>query len=441
MASLKIYTYPDNYRVWKALVAAQYNQIDIELPAFDMDAGAHKTDSFKAKNPMGKVPVLETPQGCLFESGAIARYVARLRSDANLLGATNFQQGQVDQWIDFCSNEVEPARGIWLYPILGYLTYNDKANQEARKELTTSLTVLNNHLLHNTFLVGNSVTLADIVNATALVDLYRLVFTPKFVSQFPNVTRWFTTLINQPEFSKVIGKVEFAKEEAQPPKAAKAEKAEKAEKPKGEKPAAAPKAEKPKKDEAAPAAAAAAAPRSEHQDLLDDEDAPKPKKANPLDSLPESAMNLDTVKKLAFSQRPFLPDFFEKLWPQFDAAGYSWYTCDYKYNSDNKEYWKLGNSLGGFIQRSDACRKYAMGSIQAAGPEDEEGPGPWNFTGAWLFRGPKMIPEMLEENPDSEYYEWNKVDVSTEEGKKKIKEYFIGETVNGLPVKDRRFFK
>ncbi len=133
-----------------------------------MDAGAHKTDAFKAKNPLGKVPVLETPHGSLFESGAIARYVARLRADTNLLGASNFQQGQVDQWIDFVTNEVEPARGILLYPILGYLTYNDKANTEGKKELTNALNVVNQHLLNNTFLVGNAVTLADITLATAL---------------------------------------------------------------------------------------------------------------------------------------------------------------------------------------------------------------------------------------------------------------------------------
>jgi elongation factor 1-gamma len=133
-----------------------------------MDKGDHKTESFLAKFPLGKVPVLETPSGPLFESGAIARYIARLRSDANLLGATNFQKGQVDQWIDFCTNEVEPARGVWLYPILGYLQYNEKATQEAKKELTTSLNVLNQHLLRNTFLVGNAVTLADIVIVTAL---------------------------------------------------------------------------------------------------------------------------------------------------------------------------------------------------------------------------------------------------------------------------------
>lgn len=112
--------------------------------------------------------MLETPNGCIFESGAIARYVARLRSDSNLLGATNFQQAQVDQWIDFCNNEVEPARGIWIYPIQGYIAYNEKAYAEAKKEMTNALTVLNNHLLANTFLVGNAVTLADITIGTAL---------------------------------------------------------------------------------------------------------------------------------------------------------------------------------------------------------------------------------------------------------------------------------
>lgn len=428
--SLKIYTYPDNYRVWKSLVAAAYNQIDIELPAFDWDKDI-KSEALKAKNPLQKVPVLETPQGCIFESGAIARYVARLRDDANLLGATNFQKAQVDQWIDFCTNEVEPARGIWLYPILGYLSYNEKAYTEAKKELSNSLRVLNDHLLNNTYLVGNSVTLADITIGTALVHLYTMVFTPKFVAPFGNVTRWFNTLINTPEFSKVVGKVTFATEEAQPPKADKAAK-----------PAAAGKAEKAEKPaKAEKEAKPAAAPKGEHDDLLDEEDKPQPKKKNPLDDLPPSSLDLDTTKKLAFSARPVLQDFFEKLWPQWDNAGYCWFTCDYNYNADNKEFWKLGNVLGGFIQRSDACRKYAMGTIQASGPEDEEGSGPWTVNGVWLFRGSDMLAEMKEENPDAEYYTWSKVDVTTDAGKKKVKEYFLAPEVNGLKVLDRRYFK
>jgi elongation factor 1-gamma len=420
--SLKIFTYPDNFRVWKALVAAQYNSIDVEVPAFDFDKDL-KTEAFKAKNPLQKVPVLETPNGCIFESNAIARYIARLGDASNLLGASNFQKAQVDQWMDFCTNEVEPARGIWIYPIQGYLAFNDKAYNEAKKEMTNSLRVLNEYLLNNTYLAGNNVTLADITIATALVHLYQLVFTPKFLAPFANVTRWFTTLVNQPEFSKVVGKVEFAKEETMAAKAAKVEK------PKAEKPAAA----------AAPKAAAPA--KSANEELLDEMEKPKAKKKNILDELPASSMDLDTIKKLCFSQRPFLPDFFEKLWPQFDNAGYSFYTMDYKYDADNKEYWKLGNSLGGFIQRSDASRKYAMGCINAAGPVDEDSAGPWCLTGVWLFRGQDLIAEMKEENPDSEYYVWTKVDVTTDAGKAKVKEYYMGETVNGQQVLDRRYFK
>nr|GLL41790.1 elongation factor 1-gamma 2-like [Ipomoea trifida] len=35
-------------------------------------------------NPIGKVPVLETPEGPVFESNAIARYVVKLKPDNHL---------------------------------------------------------------------------------------------------------------------------------------------------------------------------------------------------------------------------------------------------------------------------------------------------------------------------------------------------------------------
>eukprot|EP00662_Eupelagonemidae_sp_cell21_P055035 gene55035-12086_t len=54
------------------------------------------------------VPALQTPEGYLFESNAIARYVARLgdAKGANLLGHTSFESAQVDMWVDFANNEL-----------------------------------------------------------------------------------------------------------------------------------------------------------------------------------------------------------------------------------------------------------------------------------------------------------------------------------------------
>merc|ERR1739840_72627 len=70
-----------------------------------------------------------------------------------------------------------------------------------------ALKTLNDHLLTRTFLVGERVTLADIAVACTLVNLYKQVLDPSFRKPFLNVTRWFTTVINQPNAKKVIGSV------------------------------------------------------------------------------------------------------------------------------------------------------------------------------------------------------------------------------------------
>lgn len=408
--------FPAAFKTQKTLIAAKYVGVEIKTPAFEFGV-FNKTPEFMAKNPSGKVPVLDTENGSIYESNAIARYVARMRPDAGLLGASFYENALVDQWIDYSTNELEPARGVWVYTIMGALpSQNPKPLQEAKKDVEKALAILDAHFLHNTFLVGNHVTLADITVFCALLEGYTKLFAPALQKKFANVLRWFNTVANQPQVAAVVGKVTFATAEAQPAKAAPAKKE------------AAPKEEKPK---------AAAAPKP----AADDEDEkPAPKKTNPLDELPASPMVLDTIKKLAFSQRPILSDFFEQLWPQFDAAGYTWYVFHYKYNSENTVYFKTGNLIGGFVQRSDAARKHSMGVINVYGNEDEE-TGPFKVSGAWLFRGPGVSAEMIEENPDSEYYEWKKVDVSTPEGKQLIKEQFMAEQLEGEKVLDRRYFK
>jgi len=418
--SLKLYTYPNNYRANKALIAAEYNGVKIELPPVEMGV-TNKSDWFLKLNPLGKIPTLETPEGGIFESNSIARYVARMRLDTGIYGRTFYESVQVDQWLDWMSNEVEPARGIWLYPIFGYLQYHPKAYADAKKDIEKALAVLNTHLLNNTYLVGNQITLADICVVSALVDMYRMVFTPAFTKPFGNVARWFNTCINQPQFSKVIGKVEFAKTEQLAPGAA------------------------PAKEETKPAAAAAApkaeAKKDENADLLDELEKPK-KQVSALDSLPPSNMILDVVKKLAFSQPPFKTTFFEELFGGiWDNEGYSVYIATYNYNDENKVYFMTQNLVSGFLQRCDACRKYCMGTMFIAGNADEETP-PFKVAGAFIFRGPEVPKvEMLEENPDSEYYTWTKLDVSTDAGKAKIKELFMSESYEGEPILERKYFK
>jgi len=171
-----------------------------------------------------------------------------------------------------------------------------------------------------------------------------------------------------------------------------------------------------------------------------DDEAPAPKKKNPLDDLPQSTMVLDTVKKLVFSERPIKQDFFELLWPQWDANGYSAWTCHYKFNKENQVFYMTGNGIGGFLQRCDAVRKYALGVMNISGNPDEETP-PFYISGAWIWRGTDFLPDMMNENPDAEYYEWKKIDVKTKQGQQLIRDTFLAEKVDGQSVLDRRYFK
>lgn len=54
-----------------------------------------KSKETKAKNLTGKFPFLETSEGNLNESAAIARYLASQGSNKQLLGNSDFEKAQV----------------------------------------------------------------------------------------------------------------------------------------------------------------------------------------------------------------------------------------------------------------------------------------------------------------------------------------------------------
>jgi len=348
-----------------------------------------------------------------------------------------------------------------LLPIFKVLAYDEDAYVQAKKDVERALGVVNGHLATRTFMVGNSITIADVSLAAALHGMYSTVFDAAFRGQFVHVQRWFELIANQDEFKKFMGPVTFAAAEKKAEntgaghKKAGGDKKDKKDKPAGDakdkkggddkkKPA----GDDKKKGGDKPAAAAAAKPaaggdkaKEDLSKLMDDEDKPAKKAPNPLDSLPESAMILDATKKLFFSQKPFNPNFWTEFWPKFDAAGYSFYTITYKYDNENTVYFKSCNAIGGFIQRSDDCRKYAFGVVNMYGANEDT--PPFHINGAWLFRGPEIIREMKAVD-DHEYFNWVKVDTSKPEGRAAIEKMYTGANVSpnaGDALLERRYFK
>ncbi|CAL5375447.1 unnamed protein product [Camellia sinensis] len=196
-----------NKNAFKTLIAAEYSGVQVELAQnFEMGV-SNKTPEFIKMNPIGKVPVLETPDGSIFESNAIARYVARLKSDNPLCGSSLTECAHVEQWIDFASLEVDANILNWFRPRMGHTVYLPPAEEAAISALKRGLGALNTYLASNTYLVGHAVTLADIIMTCNLYLGFTRLMTTSFTSEFPHVERYFWTMVNQANFSKILGEV------------------------------------------------------------------------------------------------------------------------------------------------------------------------------------------------------------------------------------------
>ena len=131
--------------------------------------------------------------------------------------------------MSYASMEILLPLSAAFRPIIGLDPFNKKNVDEAYKATMKAVSVLEEHLLVHTFLVGERITLADLYTAGMLSRGFEFFFDRKWCSENPNVTRWYETVYNQPIYSSVVGELKFIDEaiKNQPPK--------KEEKPKGEK--------------------------------------------------------------------------------------------------------------------------------------------------------------------------------------------------------------
>merc|ERR1739842_37275 len=208
-----LYTYPDNFRAQKALIAAKYSGAQLTVAKDFVFGETNKTPDFLKKFPLGKVPAFEGSDGTILtESNAIAYYVA---NDELRGGSDAAARAQVVQWMAMADNEILPAACTWVFPTMGIMQFNKNATERAKEDIKGGLKALNDHLLAKTFLVGERISLADIAVACTLISLYKQVMDPAFRGAFGNVNRWFTTVVNQPNAKAVLGEVVLCTKEAQ----------------------------------------------------------------------------------------------------------------------------------------------------------------------------------------------------------------------------------
>ena len=229
--------------------------------------------------------------------------------------------------MSFANTEIIPPIGGVVRPLIGRDPFNKKNIDESLKAANQAVGVLDQHLLVNTFLVGERITLADLFTTSCLARGYQYLFDKKWRADHPNVTRWYETVYNQPIYSAVVDKLQFIDEAAklQAPKQATKEKQAPKEKKEQPKAAPKPKAQEPEEDE--------------------EEAAPAPKPKHPLEALPKPTLALDDWKRKYSNEETreiALPWFWENL----NSEEYSLWKMDYRYNDELTMTFMTSNLIG-----------------------------------------------------------------------------------------------
>lgn len=116
------------------------------------------------------------------------------------------EEAQILQWINLAEHELMPA----VLAATDKLPAAKPSQSRARQELNFHMDVLNKILLTRTYLVGESVTLADISIVCSLVPAFQRLVDANLRTKSANVVRWFNTITQQPNVKHILGKIDMA---------------------------------------------------------------------------------------------------------------------------------------------------------------------------------------------------------------------------------------
>jgi glutathione S-transferase len=159
---MRLYGYTGSGNCWKPAAVMQILGIPYEWVETDILAGASRTPEFLARNPNGRVPLLEVARGrYLAESNAMLCYLA---DGSPLLPTDVFARAKVLEWLFFEQYSHEPfiATVRFWVKVLGKQEEFRERIDEARPRGYAALGVMDDQLRRTPFLAGQDFTIADI---------------------------------------------------------------------------------------------------------------------------------------------------------------------------------------------------------------------------------------------------------------------------------------
>ena len=191
----RLYEYLLSGNCYKARLLMTQLGVPYELVEVDIRKGESRTPAFLAKNPNGRIPLLELDDGrVLAESNAILWYLAE---GTPFLPSDRFQRAEVLQWMFFeqYSHEPNVATSRWWIHFLRVGEERREALAQKHEAGMAALGVMERHLADRRFFVADRYTIADI----ALYAYTHVAGEGGFeLARFPATLQWCARVAAEP---------------------------------------------------------------------------------------------------------------------------------------------------------------------------------------------------------------------------------------------------
>ncbi|PPQ66676.1 hypothetical protein CVT24_008829 [Panaeolus cyanescens] len=191
----------------RAAVVMHEKKVPFEFVNVDLFKGENKSPEYLAKQPFGQVPYLDDDGFILYESRAIARYIATKYADQGtpLIPKDMKAQALMDQAIsveisDF-NEYAEKAVAEMIFKPMRGMTPDKAIFDKLIAALEMKLDVYEKILSKQKYLAGNEITIADLFHlpygsmlSAAGSDI---------MESKPNVKRWFHDISSRPSWMAV----------------------------------------------------------------------------------------------------------------------------------------------------------------------------------------------------------------------------------------------
>lgn len=172
-------------------------QLEHNWQHVDILKGETRSEQFLARNPLGKIPLLEFANGqCLSESNAILNYLAE---DSDYLPDNRYHRALVLQWQFFEQYSHEPyiATARYINKYLG-MPAEKRTEYEGKQEGGhRALKVMEQQLNKTVFLIGEQFTIADI----SLYGYTHVAHEGGFdLAQYPAIQSWLERISSLPGY-------------------------------------------------------------------------------------------------------------------------------------------------------------------------------------------------------------------------------------------------